>query len=361
MLWGMSYWPLRLLFLGLLPAVHADEARPLLDQMPQSSIQSAFQILRRDYIRRDDLTFVELNRAALQGLLERLDFGAELVAKGGEAKKPTPSVHAEFLAPGIGYLRPGSFAEGEAALFEKALVDLCAKKMEHLIVDLRVDTMGTFEEAALMLQCFLPNGEVMFKLKQLGEEQSELFISRRDPVWKESMTLLLDGQSGTAAETMAACLQAVGKATIIGEKTRGATVRYAEISLDDKTALRYASAEMVLADGTSLFRKGLEPTFAKKLSSKDKAKIFAESSGRTMMPYVVDKVRPRFNEKALVQDSNPELDDYVRKSKGEALPGDEGQLRDLVAQRALDLLIARDLLAAGLPPSNTPPAAQDNE
>nr|WP_256199930.1 hypothetical protein [Verrucomicrobium spinosum] len=63
------------LFVAARPSLTAG---PLLDQLPQNGVQSAFQILRRDYIRRDDLTFEELNRAALQGLLERLHFGASL-------------------------------------------------------------------------------------------------------------------------------------------------------------------------------------------------------------------------------------------------------------------------------------------
>ncbi|MEY4484047.1 MAG: hypothetical protein RL693_1499, partial [Verrucomicrobiota bacterium] len=43
---------------------------------------------------------------------------------------------------------------------------------------------------------------------------------------------------------------------------------------------------------------------------------------------------------ALVSGNNPELDDYVKRSKGDPLPGDDGQLRDVVVQRALDMLQA---------------------
>src|SRR5476651_1144394 len=96
----------------LAPPVIAEE-KPLIDQLPQNTLQSAFQILRRDYIRRDELTFEELNRAALQGVLERLNFSAALVPLGKESLPPKPHVHSEFLAPDIAYLRPETFAEGE--------------------------------------------------------------------------------------------------------------------------------------------------------------------------------------------------------------------------------------------------------
>src|SRR6187402_3082173 len=97
---------------GLLDAAN----KPLLDGLPQNAIQSAFQVLRRDYIRREDLSFDELNRAALQGLLERLDFGAEVIARDKQEKPAAPAVLAEFLAPGVAYMRPESFGEGEGAL-----------------------------------------------------------------------------------------------------------------------------------------------------------------------------------------------------------------------------------------------------
>src|SRR4029079_12769039 len=88
------------------PLLLGAEGRPLLENLPQNAIQSAFQVLRRDYIRREDLTFEELNRAALQGLLERLDFGAEIVAKNGAEKAAAASVLAGFIATGSGYTQP---------------------------------------------------------------------------------------------------------------------------------------------------------------------------------------------------------------------------------------------------------------
>lgn len=332
----------RLLFLACwfvaVPSQAGDEA--LLNTLPQNSIQSAFQILRRDYIRREDLSFEELNRAALQGLLERLDFGASLEAADAKAAVVKPHVQAEFLAPDVAYLRPETYAEGEGLLFEKALRGMVEKKAQHLVLDLRASAGGSFEEAALMLQCFLPAGELMFKLKQMGRDDVEMFISKQEPLWKGRVVILIDREICNAAETLAACLKQRGNAFLIGEKTRGATVRYATLKLDEKTLLRYASAEMLLPDGSSLFKKGLEPDFLIQGSMKDKNKVFEDSRTQTMKPFVIDRVRHRFNESALVSGNNPELDDYVKKSKGEPLPGDAGQLRDVVTQRALDMLQA---------------------
>jgi hypothetical protein len=319
--------------------------RPI-DQLSQGALQSAFQILRRDYIRREDLTFEELNRAALQGLLERLKFSAQLVPLGKEASPRRPHVHAEFLAPDVAYLRPESFAEGESALFEKELTRIVEQKAKHLILDLRATkTPGSFDEAALILQCFVPQGELMFKMKQIGRDEAELFISRREPLWTGRVVILADGATSNAAEAVAAGLRHRNLALIIGEATRGQAVRYSEVKLDDKVALRYASAELLLPDGTAVFKKGMVPMIGVRAEPAEKGKAIGGSRDGSLKPFISDRVRPRFNEAALVGRKNPELDDYVRRSAGQPLPGDEGQVRDVVTQRALDVLRAGDFIA----------------
>jgi hypothetical protein len=187
----------------------------------------------------------------------------------------------------------------------------------------------------------------MFKMKQLNSEDAELFISKRAPLWSGQVVVLLDQETGNAAEAIAASLRARGRAFILGGKTRGATVRYTHVQLDEKASLRYASAEMMLPDGTSFFKKGITPHFPVLADMTEKHRVFAGSKRDGQVAYVRDRARPRFNEAALVNGQNPELDDYVRRSKGQPLPGDEGQVRDVVTQRALDVLRGRDLMMGG--------------
>lgn len=335
----------------------AAEPEPLVNGLSQSSLQTAFQVLRRDYIRHEDLTFDELNRAALEGLLERVKFSAELVPTNQKKETAKAGVHSEFLAPGVAYLRPETLGEGEAAIFEKQLEDSVGKKAQHLILDLRAATApGSFEEAALMLQCFVPSGEVLFKMKPIGQSDAELFISKREPLWPASVMILIDHETGNAAEALAACLKNRNRALLVGEKTRGAPVRYSQVQLDEKTSLRYASAEMMLPDGSTIFKTGLKPDHTVPASLKEKHVVISATRDASLKPFILDRVRPRFNEAALVADKNPELDDYVKRSQGEPLPNDGGQTRDVVVQHALDLLAAIDLSAQAKLKWKTPPA-----
>ena len=80
----------------LAPVVMAVETKA--PDITQNGIQTAFRVLQKEYIRSGDLTFDELNRAALHGLLERLQFGAELVSRTENAKLADPGgVQADTL------------------------------------------------------------------------------------------------------------------------------------------------------------------------------------------------------------------------------------------------------------------------
>ena len=195
----------------------------------------------------------------------------------------------------------------------------------------------------------------MFKMKQIGREEAELFVSRREPLWGGRVIVLVDGETSNAAEAVAAGLKHRATALMIGEPTRGLAVRYSEVKLDDKAALRYASAEMLLPDGSAVFKKGVAPMILVRAKPEEKHRAMDGSRGGSLKPFVTDRVRPRFNEAALVAATNPELDDYVRNTAGKPLPGDDGQVRDTVTQRALDLLRAGDFTAASAIRWDTPP------
>lgn len=341
----------------------AEEATPKPQDVSQTAVQSAFQILRSEYIRSGDLTFDELNRAAFQGLLERLDLGAELVNKVETEKAITRhGLQAEMLTDQIAYMRPLSFSEDEPQLMEEQLKKHTHAGVPYLILDLRsVAPPGTFETAAVMLELFIPRGQLMFKLKQVGRDDPQLFIATREPVWTKPLIILVDGETCNLGETLAAVLQDRKQALLVGSKTRGATVRYETLPLDGQWLLRFARAEMLLEGDRSLFKKGVSPDFPLELAPALKRQIF-DGAGK-MKDSLFDHGRPRYNEAALIARKNPELDSYIRRSAGEVLADDRPAIRDTVLQRAVDMLGARTHLQetrlkwpAGKPPAKNAPA-----
>ncbi|GEP46370.1 S41 family peptidase [Brevifollis gellanilyticus] len=337
-----------------LPALlqaEADTAAPVkIEGISQAAVQNAFQILRSEYIRSGDLNFDELNRAALQGLLERLDLGAGLVRK-IEAQRPDipTGVIAEKLTPEIAFLRPQSFAPEEATQLLTKLREFAEAKVPNLILDLRSGAApGDFEIAASMLEGFLPEGEVMFKLKQVGRESAQLFISHAKPLWTSPLLVLVDEDTSNLGEALAAVLQQRKQAIVLGSRTRGATVRYETRPLDDVWLMRYARAEMLLPDDTSLFEKGIRPDFSIDLPAGAKLALFSQDKRPQLKQTIFDQSRPRYNEAALVARKNPELEEYIRRSTGGPanMADSNTQAHDAVLQRAVDILVTRAHLDA---------------
>ncbi|MCB1079292.1 MAG: S41 family peptidase [Verrucomicrobiae bacterium] len=320
----------------------------LINDLNQASLQEAFRILRSDYIKRESLSYLELNRAAMRGLLERLDFGAMLLTRAGREASDAPfAFHSEKLAKTVGYVRFGKFKKEELEDLDKALVRFADEPaMKTLIVDLRSpQATADFEIASEILSRFRPSGELLFKIRRPHEDRPRLFTGRSAPKrWDRDVIVLIDRETGNVGEIIAAVLRDAGGSLLIGEPTIGMTVEYRDVPLADDRILRYAVAEVVLPDGDSLFQKGVLPDVETKVESKVKQAIFRESQNQSLSPFVFDAPRPRMNEAALVAGTDPELDYYVARSYGRQTPWDKPILRDRVLRQAVDLLTAAEIL-----------------
>ena len=320
----------------------------LVDELDQANLQEAFRILRSDYIKSDSLSYLELNRAAMQGLLERLDFGAMLLTRASREARDSPfDFHSEKLSDAIGYVRFGQFDKEELESLDKALVRfLDEPEMATLIVDLRSpQAMASFEIAASILGRFRPAGEVVFKITRPGQDRPRLFTTRPAPKpWDRNLIVLIDRETGNVGEIIAAVLNQESGALVIGEPTIGMTVEYQDIPVGDDRLLRYAVAEVVLPEGESLFQKGVQPDVLTPSSPKVKQAIFREVEKRPLADFVFDRVRPRMNEAALVAGTDPELDYYVAKSNGRQTSWDKPLFRDRVLRQAVDLVTVTGFL-----------------
>jgi hypothetical protein len=180
----------------------------------------------------------------------------------------------------------------------------------------------------------------------MTDSNTEILRSDREPLWKASLLVLIDGDTCNVGEAIASVLRQRKQALLIGAPTRGAAVRYETIPVDTNWSLRFARAEVLMPDDRSIFQKGLVPDFSIQLGAKTKRAFFDPENKTRSAATISDMPRARFNEAALVAGTNPELDSYIRRSAGEPLPEDQPKPRDTVLQRAVDFLITSDHLQA---------------
>ncbi|MGI8605245.1 MAG: S41 family peptidase [Verrucomicrobiales bacterium] len=335
-------------------AASPDSRRDAVNHLDQAALQEIFHLLRQSYVQRDSLTLLEMNRAALEGLLGRLDFGAEIVpatqASAAQQIPPEFSLLGEMLTDRIGYLRPAAFSLAEIPAFDAALKKIVEARATTLILDLRCPAPhGEFSAAAQVTERFVRADEPLFSVQQVGNVQAQHFRSATGPLWTGRLVVLIDEESCNVAETIAAVLGLKLKLQIFGAPTRGRTMEYQEAAISPTHRLRFASAEMILPDGRSLFRAGLKPTVLAPQDIEAKHRVFRASQSEGMKKFIVSIERPRVNEHALVNRTAPELPYHLAKAAGQKSPFDEPPLQDAITQQAVDMLVARDFLEARAP------------
>ena len=319
-----------------------------LESLNQGQLQEAFRVLSEHYIENETLDYEQLNKAALDGLLRRLSFGAELVARNGDSPPPPPpfDFHEEIITKGVAYLRPVTFDNDELTRTKSALSSYRKSKIETLILDLRTPViLVEFERAAAFADYFTPPNELLFKIQKPGEADARLFLSHSDRLWNNRLIVLIDRDTSSVAETIASVLQRqFPNCLTIGQRTVGKAVQYQEIALSKTIALRFASAEVLLPDETRIFRNGVIPNLASTTPHQRKTRIFTQSATKGMAPFTLDQERPRMNEAALVAGTNPELEYYLQRSNGLRSKWDRQPLQDQTLQTALGSLIAIDFI-----------------
>ena len=318
-------------------------ADPVIDQLQQPQLQEIFKQLQTKSLSTARLTDEELNRAAVQGLLQRLGTGAALVP--AAALPPPGKLVSELLLPSIAYLRPATLALEEIASLDTALEGLAASKVETLILDLRSPAApGEPMATAEFLSRFLPDATPVFQVRTAGVEAVRPFVSKGKPHWQKSLLVLIDGDTNNVGETIAAVLQHKLNAWLIGSPTIGHACEYRLTPVTPEWNLRIAESEALLEGDRKLFGIGLTPDIRTDFESSKKILQFTESEKTGMKRYAYEVERPRLNEAALVAQTNPELDYQIAKSAHEATEFDRPAAIDPVLQQAVDFLTAQAFL-----------------
>lgn len=326
--------------------------RELIDTLDQAALQEAFRLLTKESIQAKEFDPLEVNRSALQGMLTRLEFGATLLSERARSERNSPfGFHHERVHPAVGYVRFGRYGEDELEKFDAALGEFQAEKeITHLLLDLRSpQAQAEFSFAARLLSRFRPPNELLFKIRRPDSDRPALFVSSPESTSCRLVPILLvDRETGNVGEIVAAVLKRETGCLIVGEPTSGLGVEYRDVPLGEDRILRYAVAEVLLEDNSSIFRTGIAPDLHTPTSPKAKADLYkAVDAGKPLVEFLYRKPRPRMNEAALVAGTDPEIDYYLLLSQNKPTPWDRPPIQDRALQQAVDLVDTTKFLESG--------------
>lgn len=167
------------------------------------------------------------------------------------------TVEYEMLDNNIGYILVSGFEEVTSAQFIDAIEDLKKQGMEGLVIDLRDNPGGLLDIVAEMLDYILPEGLIVYTEDKYGN-RDEIRGTNKD-VLNMPMVVMINGNSASASEIFAACMQDYQAATILGTTSFGKGIVQSIVPFTDGTAVKITIAQYFTPRGVCIHGTGVVP------------------------------------------------------------------------------------------------------
>lgn len=167
-------------------------------------------------------------------------------------------------APEIAYVRIASFGDRTVDELKAVLRQLSTQGMDALVLDLRDNPGGVLDAAVGVCDLFLPEGAPIVDIVGRDKEIHERFEASGDGGFQHlPIAVLINGESASASEIVAACLQDDDRAVVIGSRSFGkGTVQHAiliEPGRTRKSWLKLTSASYWRPSGANIHRTADAP------------------------------------------------------------------------------------------------------
>lgn len=165
------------------------------------------------------------------------------------------------LVPGVAMLRITSFNKGTADQFgaAMALIMSAAQPPQALVIDLRGNRGGILRQAVLVADSLLPAGPIAQAQGRDPDATQNFKAEGSDLSNGARLVVLVDGQTASAAEILAAALADNGRAVVIGSETLGKGLVQTITSLPDGGELFVTWSRVLAPRGWPLQGLGVMP------------------------------------------------------------------------------------------------------
>ncbi len=179
----------------------------------------------------------------------------------GDLRKKDNPKEWDFFLPGdkkVGYIRINNFGETTAAELRQALQQLTQQDVRGLVLDLRNNPGGLLRSAVEVVDLFLDRGVIVSTRGRNHRE--EVHSARAEgtvllPASRYPIAILINRNSASASEIVAAALQDHERATIVGERSYGkGSVQTLTLLENETSALKLTTASYWRPSGKNIHR-----------------------------------------------------------------------------------------------------------
>ncbi len=158
----------------------------------------------------------------------------------------------------VGHVRITSFSKGTTKDLRRILSAIHEEGLTGIILDLRNNPGGIYEEAVFTASQFLSSGFVLL-VRNASEKIESVPVRSGGQATTIALVVLVNGGTSSGAEIVAGALQDAHRARVIGEKTFGTGTVLETFSLSDGSALMLAIEEWQTPSGRTIWHKGISP------------------------------------------------------------------------------------------------------
>jgi carboxyl-terminal processing protease len=166
---------------------------------------------------------------------------------------PIKSVTGYYMInENLGYINIERFARTTYLEFKRALLELKAKGMTALVLDLRRNPGGYMNIANKIVDEFLEDKKLIVFTKNKSGEVDKTYATKRGDFEDGKVYVLIDQNSASASEIVAGALQDNDKGIIVGRRSFGKGLVQQDMDLGDGSAVRLTTSRYYTPTGRSI-------------------------------------------------------------------------------------------------------------
>ena len=164
--------------------------------------------------------------------------------------------HAERLADNIGYVRFSAFLPPVDEQFSQVIDTI--RDMRGLIIDIRGNPGGMHEVGEAIVSKLLQE-ETLFSIFRYRDRADEVIVQPDEKTYDGPVAVMIDALNASASERFSGCIQSIGRAVIIGERSSGSVGPSDVKKLPNGASFMYLIAQSLTPDGKVLEGHGVIP------------------------------------------------------------------------------------------------------
>lgn len=164
--------------------------------------------------------------------------------------------------PKIALIHIDTFGEQTAQDLQNEIIQLRKKRVKSFVLDLRQNGGGLLDEGEKVASMFLKDGQTIVQFAEKNQiTQVDKANKKLDHGFKvtEDVVVLVDGQTASAAELVAAALKESAHIPVVGQKTFGKGTVQLVTSLDKQSEMKLSTQKWLTPKKNWVHKKGLVP------------------------------------------------------------------------------------------------------